>query len=788
MRNYPQWMLFKTEQRGDRLEKFPVSPHTGEVVDAHDPRHWVTYEVAQAALSGRVGGAQGITFSFTEPDPFFFIDIDHCLQADGQWDPNALGVVAAFPGAEVEVSVSGTGLHIFGIGVPIPGYKVKARDGSFDIYLAKRFVAYTGNGTGDATQWDHSAALQATQAARFDMRPAGVESAEWTTEPDPEWAGPPDDEALIAQMLRSQSVRAMFGDSISTRDLWEANEAKLSARWPDPQRTYDASSADASLLSHLAFWTGKDCERMDRMFRLSGLMRDKWDDRPDYRERSILGAVAQCIAVLKSGQNQSEPVAPVPASEGTDEEPEIVAGLQKMGIHGQIEHFRGCVYIRSIHKVLVPDGGLLKPMQFKSTYGGYIFAMDNLGDKETKDAFEALTESQGLRHVWAHGPTFRPELPAGKIVKEEGHRLVNTYVKPDIRLVDGDPAPFLDHLRKLLPIDNDREILLSWMAACVKFPGFKLQWCPVVQGVEGNGKSMLIDVMTYAMGSRYTHIPNPDDLISNGSKFTAWIENKTFIGVNEIRVKTIDAADKLKQFITDRRMEIQGKGADQVTGDNRANFFMCSNHKDAVRKTEKDRRYAVFYCAQQDRKDLQSDRMLGSYFPNLWEWLRADGFAIIAHYLQNFEIPHALNPVTNLINAPHTSSTVEAIEASRGSIEQEVQERIDRGEYGFSGGWVSSLILDRVLDQLRVGRVINRSNRKAMMQELGYLQHPGLKDGRSLAVPSEGGKPRLYIKEGHPACMLNNSRLITDAYIKAQETVEPDNSEAISMFNNQPGV
>jgi len=169
MRNYPQWMLFKTEQRGDRLEKFPVSPHTGKVVDAHDPQHWVTYDTALAALAV-IPGSQGITFSFTESDPFFFIDIDHCLQADGQWAPNALQLCAAFPGAEVEVSVSGTGLHIFGIGAPLPDYKVKARDGSFDIYTAKRFVAYTSNGTGDATQWDHSTALQATQAARFDMR------------------------------------------------------------------------------------------------------------------------------------------------------------------------------------------------------------------------------------------------------------------------------------------------------------------------------------------------------------------------------------------------------------------------------------------------------------------------------------------------------------------------------------------------------------------------------------------------------------------------------------------
>ena len=43
-------------------------------------------------------------------------------------------------------------------------------------------------------------------------------------------------------------------------------------------------------MSHLAFWTGKDMTRMDRLFRRSGLMRDKYRDRDDYRRDTIRGA------------------------------------------------------------------------------------------------------------------------------------------------------------------------------------------------------------------------------------------------------------------------------------------------------------------------------------------------------------------------------------------------------------------------------------------------------------------------------------------------------------------
>ena len=40
-----------------------------------------------------------------------------------------------------------------------------------------------------------------------------------------------------------------------------------------------ASEADLALCNALAFWTGKDASRMDRIFRSSGLFRPKWDEK-----------------------------------------------------------------------------------------------------------------------------------------------------------------------------------------------------------------------------------------------------------------------------------------------------------------------------------------------------------------------------------------------------------------------------------------------------------------------------------------------------------------------------
>jgi len=56
-----------------------------------------------------------------------------------------------------------------------------------------------------------------------------------------------------------------------------------------------ASEADLALVMSLAFWTAKDAEQMDRIFRRSGLMRPKWDEyRGDrtYGEMTIATAIA----------------------------------------------------------------------------------------------------------------------------------------------------------------------------------------------------------------------------------------------------------------------------------------------------------------------------------------------------------------------------------------------------------------------------------------------------------------------------------------------------------------
>jgi AAA domain len=90
-----------------------------------------------------------------------------------------------------------------------------------------------------------------------------------------------------------RSVAKIPDDVLLSRIFAAENGEKVRALFEGDTSAYhgDHSAADLALCSHLAFWTQRDPERMDRLFRRSRLMRAKWN-RADYRARTIERAIA----------------------------------------------------------------------------------------------------------------------------------------------------------------------------------------------------------------------------------------------------------------------------------------------------------------------------------------------------------------------------------------------------------------------------------------------------------------------------------------------------------------
>jgi len=280
----------------------------GHNANAHDLAVQTDWQTALMAAE-RLGKDYGVGFVFAG-DGIWFLDIDNCL-VDGKWSDLALRLLDMLPGAAVEVSVSGKGLHVFGRGV-IPPHSNRNVPLGIEFYSNQRFCAITGtNAIGNANQ-DCTTGIAAIVSEYFTA--TKDEGFAWTDL----GVSVEQDDALIARMISSRSVYSFFGDKAAFADLWFAKEDVLARNYPDSgKRTYDASAVDAAICSHLAFWTRKDCSRIWRILwnPECKLRRDKWhpDNHRTYLRNTILNACARQTEVLSERMQPVMPGAPPPA-------------------------------------------------------------------------------------------------------------------------------------------------------------------------------------------------------------------------------------------------------------------------------------------------------------------------------------------------------------------------------------------------------------------------------------------------------------------------------------------
>jgi hypothetical protein len=763
VRQFIIYRLLPSETRPGKTDKMPIDYRTAKIANAHDKEIWTDVHTAMK-LAEHLGVQHGVGFVLTKEDYYWFLDIDSCFNSSG-WSELAISLCSEFAGAAIEISSSGNGLHILGTG-SAPVHACKNKNLNLEFYTEGRFVALTGHAAqgdisknfGDKLSWLVSTYFE-NHATQFD---------DWTTAPAEEWDGPESDQELIKWMLNSQSAKAAFGTGATFKDLWENNTEKFREAYPDSNgREYDASSVDAALAQHLAYWTGNNCERMRRLMEQSGLVREKWE-REDYLYRTIMGACSKQKKFLKMrGAQELQQNFDTQLTQQLIKA-SMVTGNTFLTAAQQIELFAGCVYVCDIHKILIPGGYVLKPDQFRTMYGGFSFPMDPQNERVSRNAWEAFTESQSFRAPKADSSTFRPVLTPGAIIKVDERTLANTWWPIVTPRKKGDPTPFLRHLAKLWPLELDHTILLNYFAALIQYKGVKFQWAPLLQGVEGNGKTLFSRCLAFAIGERYTHSPKATEI---ASRFNDWMYGKILITVEDIYVPDAQllVLEILKPMITLSRQEIEGKNGAKVTLDVCANFILNSNHKDGIRKTRNNRIFAPFYAAQQSLADLNRDGLDATYFTRLYDWLKNDGYAIVSDYLHDYKIIDEFNPATKCQRAPLTTSTEDAISLSIGGIEQEVLESIEQGAIGFKNGWISSMAFDRLLERLGAERRIPHNKRRELLQNLGYDWHPGLNCGRvNRVILPDGGKPKLYIKLNHVDAQIVGVTEITEAYTQAQ--------------------
>ncbi len=249
----------------------PINPRMGDGAKAGQPNTWATFEEAVQASASY----DGIGFEFHN-NGVVGVDLDRVIDPEtGIADPAALEAVERL-NSYTEYSPSGTGLHIYVRGkIPVNGRKGGARE----MYQAKRYFTVTGKPFGD-------------------VRPLADRSKE-IVELFAEWF--PDKSAPMPQKSTSSAPIDLSDAELITKIKRSKNGALFSALWDDWETSgYKShSEADIALCNILAFWTGNDADRMDRLFRSSSLMRQKWDRR---QSGSTYGAITIQNAISSTQQ------------------------------------------------------------------------------------------------------------------------------------------------------------------------------------------------------------------------------------------------------------------------------------------------------------------------------------------------------------------------------------------------------------------------------------------------------------------------------------------------------
>lgn len=278
-------------------QRWPVSPRD----------NLVSLDVAQHALSTLPVGEYALGMWVTPDSGLFFLDLDDCV-TDGRLSDEAARIAHPFvsAGAFFEASSSGRGAHIIGRYTgSLPSHCNRRPDvHKFEFYTGDRGIALNLSASQGSMGVDCTALLAAMLPEAFPPRDADAFPVAGRR---PEWRGPEDDDELIRRALSARgSARQAFGHAASFADLWEGKVEKN-------------SEADMALAAHLAFWTGCDVDRIERLMRRSGLARDKWNDHRRYlRELTIVHACRTTANVYKDPQQ--------PAAQPVVERPRIRNG------------------------------------------------------------------------------------------------------------------------------------------------------------------------------------------------------------------------------------------------------------------------------------------------------------------------------------------------------------------------------------------------------------------------------------------------------------------------------
>lgn len=167
--------------------------------------------------------------------------------------------------------------------------------------------------------------------------------------------------------------------------------------------------------------------------------------------------------------------------------------------------------------------------------------------------------------------------------------------------------------------------LLEWVAHQVQRPGRKLLWSPLIQSIQGVGKSFIGELLRGCLGVENVGVVGVSQVNSN---FNGWASGVCVNVLEELRVAGMNrhgAANALKSLISDTYIQINEKGVKPYKTLNTCNYICFTNFVDAVPLEANDRRWFVVFCDVQSLDEIGPKMGFSdtsAYFDALWSGMR----------------------------------------------------------------------------------------------------------------------------------------------------------------------
>jgi hypothetical protein len=263
----------------------------------------------------------------------------------------------------------------------------------------------------------------------------------------------------------------------------------------------------------------------------------------------------------------------------------------------------------------------------------------------------------------------------------DGIDYINTYRPNTLLRVDYTTGVVVDavkgHLAHLLPDPREQNIIIDYLAHNVQRAGQKIPWTIILQGVQGDGKSFISEMMKHVLGMSNCASINVQAL---DEKYTPWAEGNQMVFIEELKLdnyKKYETLNKLKPYITNPTVSVRKMRIDNYEAINTTNYFALTNFKDALPIDINDRRYCVLFSQWQskDKLDLfMKDNE--DYYPKLYATMR-EGVGEILDWL----LVHPISPAfLKATTAPTTRAKTTMVEISKSEYRLAVEDAIEACE------------------------------------------------------------------------------------------------------------